>query len=88
MLQFVDEPPKPTRGPAPGTETCDWRTEATELRKHPDKWALLSTRKNRASAALMAAQVRAGRLMAFRTGRWEAVSRDCDVYARYLGETS
>ena len=62
-------------------------TEAAELRANPKRWALLTTAVSRPSAAQTALRIRNGLNAAWRpAGTFEAVSRKCDVYARYVGD--
>ena len=62
-------------------------TEAAELRANPKRWALIITRPTDKSASQFAFRIRNGLNAAWRpAGTFEAVSRGCDVYARYVGD--
>jgi hypothetical protein len=79
------EPPK-RRGHA-HPESVWYQAEAAELRANPERWALFTTRKSPVQARNVAARIRTGVLGAFRpAGTFEARARDCDVYARYVGD--
>jgi hypothetical protein len=57
------------------------------LRANPERWAKYPRQpKNPASAGSLASRIRDGQVKPFRTkeGRFEAVSRDGDVYVRYM----
>ena len=76
------EPPRGSKGPSQIL-----LTEAAELRANPKRWALIITRPTDKSASQFAFRIRNGLNAAWRpAGTFEAVSRGCDVYARYMGD--
>lgn len=82
MTDIVWQDP-PTRGGPPPK----FLAEATALREHPKRWALLSTCGSAQGAANVCRQGRIGKRAAFRPAEhWEWRSSGCDVYVRYLGE--
>lgn len=66
-----------------------WVDVATSLRARPGEWAKIATKPNPAAAHMMANHISNGVLKAFRPpGEFEATSRGCDTWARYVGEQS
>jgi hypothetical protein len=77
------EPP----GSVAGKTSQKWASEAAELRDRPKEWAVVATKPTASTAAAMALNVRSGLLRAFQpAGSFEAISRGCDVWVRYVGE--
>ncbi len=59
-----------------------WVEEAARLRENPGRWALLAEDLSERQAVDVAANIRRGRLVAFRPGRFEARSHKGSVWAR------
>lgn len=73
--------------------TKHWAAVANELRDNPDRWAVVLEDERFGCAGGMAAQIKAGVLVAFRPARsFDAQTRTVGhtycVYARYVGEVS
>lgn len=84
MSEFIwEEPPVLKRaGPAYNEKYPDL---ANRLRRRPGEWARILTMGTKESAQTTANALRHGKKKGFEDGRFEAVSRELDVYARYLG---
>ncbi len=59
--------------------------EAAQLKARPLTWARIATRKDKASAAALASNIRRGKSAGFGDGRYETAVNDTEVWARYLG---
>lgn len=80
-----EEPTPDTRG---RTGSEKWQQVSTELRKHPEKWALVAEDGSPSTAT----SIKKGRLKAFRPeGAFEAAMREVNkgrgkLYVRYIGQ--
>jgi hypothetical protein len=62
-----------------------WRELLAPLVERPNEWAMVRACRTHNEAAQIAWQLRSGRLTK-PAGEWEFVSRNGEVFARYLGE--
>jgi len=62
--------------------------KAAAMRERPGEWGEVGTYGSESSAASMARTIRTGQVAAWKpAGAFEATSRGCVVYARYVGES-
>lgn len=60
---------------------------ATALKERPGQWARVLTYSSGGAAHVAAQQIKYGHSKHFKpAGSFDAVSRDCDVWARYVGD--
>lgn len=76
--------PKKSAGGRHSPNAGKWVRILAPLVDRPGDWAVVTTRATPGAAANTAATIRQGRVE-LPPGRWEATTRLCDVYVRYMG---
>lgn len=75
--------------PADTRRSGNWVDIAAQLRARPGEWAKIRTFPSKGSAGASATHIKKGTYEAMRpAGAFDATSRGCDVWARYIGGTS
>jgi hypothetical protein len=65
-----------------------WVPVFEALRAKPGEWAKIRTGKNYSSVRNMAQYIRTGNYVGSVAGEFEATTRGCDLWARYVGGDS
>jgi hypothetical protein len=84
---FKDPPPKSSPRRARDEFTI-WKSLLKPLmaKRRAGKWAMVREYDTPSAAATAAYDIRSGRNQGLPEGRWDAVSRDCELYVRFVGE--
>lgn len=71
---------------APPNSARKYSRESDQMRNRPGEWAQFPDTQTPRSAYNLADNIRRGRLVAFApAGSFEAIARNCSVWARYTG---
>ena len=80
-IEWADPPPQRT-----GVGNSKWLSVVAALKGRPGQWAKIATFGSPSSAQNLSREIRRGAGHWAPAGAFDAVRRDLDVYARYLGE--